>query len=241
MTLRIGTRAFAARPSILLATLVLIAAFMALGFWQLERMRDKQRLFDAFAHGALVTRELADIDPGPDARFTHVAATGHYDSAHQFLLDNMTHAGRAGFRVMTPFVRDQGIAVLVDRGWLPLGATREQLPQLSIAEDARRITGRLDELPSAGIELPPSPAAATWPRVLSYPRHAELSAALDRPLYPQIIRLDPDQPDGYVREWSPSTFPPERHLGYAVTWFALATTVAAAFVVVNLHTAPRET
>jgi surfeit locus 1 family protein len=235
MTPRIGTPAFAAHPFIALATLLLIAAFMALGFWQLDRMRQKQALFDAFAQGAGAARELSDVAPGSDARFTHVAASGHYDSAHQFLLDNMTHAGRAGFRVLTPFVYAEGATVLVDRGWVALGATREQLPEISVGEGSRRVAGRLDELPAAGIELRASDAATAWPRVLSYPRHAELSAALERPLYPHIILLDPDQPDGYVREWRPSTFPPERHLGYAITWFALAATVVVVFVVINFR------
>jgi surfeit locus 1 family protein len=44
-----------------------------------------------------------------------------------------------------------------------------------------------------------------------------------------------------VRAWQPSTFPPERHLGYAITWFALAATVAVLFVALNLRRAPLAT
>jgi surfeit locus 1 family protein len=54
----------------------------------------------------------------------------------------------------------------------------------------------------------------------------ELHRALERRLFPRILLLDADQADGFVRDWKPSTFPPERHFGYAVTWFSLAATVA---------------
>jgi surfeit locus 1 family protein len=67
---------------------------------------------------------------------------------------------------------------------------------------------------------------------------SELRAALGRPLEDRIVLLDPEQPDGFVRAWQPSVFPPERHLSYAVTWFALAATVVVLFVALNLRQAP---
>ncbi len=49
--------------------------------------------------------------------------------AHQFLLDNMTHAGRAGYEVLTPLLLDDGRVLLVNRGWLPLpDGRRDELP-----------------------------------------------------------------------------------------------------------------
>ena len=235
MTLRIGSRAFAPRPFLTLVTAVLFTVFLALGFWQLDRMRQNQVLFNAFAAGTRETHELRDLPVGATTSYSHVSASGRYDSSHQILLDNMTHAGSAGFRVLTPFVYDGGRTVLVDRGWVPLGATRATLPDVGVDEGARRVTGRLNELPAAGIELPAGEPQVVWPRVLNYPRHSELSTALERPLDPLILLLDPDQPDGFVREWRPSTFPPERHLSYAITWFAFAAALATVFIVTNLR------
>ena len=37
-----------------------------------------------------------------------------------------------------------------------------------------------------------------------------------------VILLDPEERDGYVRKWLPPGFPPLRHIGYAVQWFGLA-------------------
>ncbi len=43
------------------------------------------------------------------------------------------------------------------------------------------------------------------------------------------------EPDGYVRTWSPPGFPPMRHIGYAVQWFALALALLVIYLVTNLR------
>jgi surfeit locus 1 family protein len=50
-----------------------------------------------------------------------------------------------------------------------------------------------------------------------------------------LILLDAGEPDGYVRNWAPPGFPPMRHIGYAVQWFALALTLFVIYVVTNLR------
>ncbi len=235
MPLRIGNRVFAPGVPLTVVTVVLLPLLLGLGRWQVARMHEKQALFAAFEAGDDTTLDLS-FAPG-SARYQHVAAIGRYDSDHQFLLDNLTHQGRAGYHVLTPLVIDEARTVLVDRGWIALGAQRAVLPDVPVATDERSIAGRLNELPRAGIELRNERVAsdAPWPRVVSYPKLAELEQALGRPLYPGIVQLDTGQPDGFVREWRPSTFPPERHLGYAVTWFTLAATLLAIYAVVGLR------
>jgi len=63
----------------------------------------------------------------------------------------------------------------------------------------------------------------------------EVLAALSREAYPYILLLDQDQADGFVREWQPATFPPQRHLGYAVTWFAMAAALLILYVATHLR------
>lgn len=237
MAFRIGRRVFA--PGILatVLTMILVVVLASLGRWQLERMREKQALFAAFAAGGAAVH-LSMVPPGAARRYQRVAAIGQYDSTHQLLLDNMTHDGRAGFHVLTPLVIDAGRSVLVDRGWVPLGATREQLPEVAVAENERTVVGRLTDLPAAGIELAAAPPSGPWPRLVSYPRMDELVKLLQLPLYPKLLLLDADQPDGFLRAWQPAAFPPERHLGYAITWFALALTLFAIYVLVNLRRVP---
>lgn len=210
---------------------VLLVFFISLGCWQWQRMHEKQALFAEFESGAVITLPLSQVDPNTVARYQHVIATGRYASGRQFLLDNMTHEGRAGYRVLTPLVSPDKTVVLVDRGWIPMGATRGQLPDVTVGEELRGISGRLDDPPRAGIKLN-GEVSQGWPRVMGYPTLAQLEQALGWQILPHIILLDADQPDGYARVWRPSTFPPERHLGYAITWFALALTVVITYLIV---------
>jgi surfeit locus 1 family protein len=58
-----------------------------------------------------------------------------------------------------------------------------------------------------------------------YPDRAELEAALARPVLEPIVLLEPDEPDGYVRKWRVTEMSPERHVAYALQWFAFAATL----------------
>lgn len=215
-------------------TLTAVAAGLlcvALGNWQLGRAAEKRALAAEFA-GSGPTLELAAAAGMP--RYQRVIARGSYDAAHQFLLDNMSHAGTAGVQVLTPLLLGNGGAVLVNRGWRPYGATRQSLPEVAVRDGLRTVTGRLDELPRPAIELDAAPAAG-WPRLVQYPEIDELSSALGRELHPRMILLDPGEADGYVREWTVPGTAPDRHLAYAVQWFAFAALAIAIWFATSLR------
>jgi surfeit locus 1 family protein len=69
--------------------------------------------------------------------------------------------------------------------------------------------------------------------VVLYPTPPEVECLLKRPFVGGLLLLDPEAPGGYVREWTDFGFPPQRHYGYAVQWFALAIAALVVFVVVN--------
>lgn len=225
----------AARLPRLVPTLVavpLVALLAWLGTWQLERAGEQRREAAAFASSDQAPVALPAANPAP--RFLHVHLEGRYVAARQVLLDNMTHEGRVGYRVLTPLQTADGDTVLVDRGWVPLGASRAALPDVAVGEAPRLVTGRLDELPRAGIELAGA-AGVAWPRVLNYPTWDALRAALGGVLYPRIVLLDAAQPDGFVRDWRPTGLSSDRYVGYAVQWYALAVTLVVLVVIVTLR------
>jgi surfeit locus 1 family protein len=223
---------FAPRLPSTLLTAAAVALFVSLGAWQLGRAGAKRALAADFAAGgpAVEWRQL----PLDAPRYQRVTLRGRYDAAHQFLLDNMSHESVAGMQVLTPLVLDDGSAVIVNRGWVPWGPTRSRLPEVAVDGEKRTVVGRLDELPKPGIWLK-APSAPGWPRLVQYPRMEELAVDLGRELAPRQVLLDPAVPDGYVRDWVVPGTPADRHLGYAVQWFAFAAVAAAIWLVLSVR------
>jgi len=206
-----------------------IACFASLGVWQLGRAADKRAQAAAFVAGDAPAVPLPPSG-APRARYLRVEARGQYLVDRQFLLDNMTHAGQAGYRVLTPLLTLAGTVLLVDRGWIPAPASRAALPEVGVDGSERAVRGRLDALPRAGLHPNAAPEQG-WPRRISYPTQAEIEQALGRPVEVEVLLLDAAEPDGFVRDWKPSGLTPERHLGYAFQWFALALTLAVLVLV----------
>jgi len=233
---------FEPRPFTTALTLVLLAGLLSLGRWQLQRAEQKRALFDGFAKGADATRVI-DLQAPPVARYQHVEAQGSYDGTRQILIDNMTDAdGRAGYFVVTPFALAGGGWVLVNRGWVPLGTSRAALPVVDVPGGPRRLLGRADHLPSPGIHMGrPAALRPPFPAVATFPSHAEIEQLLHESTWSgaaELVLLDADQPDGYVRRWQPPGFPPLRHQAYAVQWFGLALALCIIYIVTNLRRSP---
>jgi len=114
----------------LLAVLLALAC-VGLGSWQWDR-REQIR-----AHNAPVLANY-DTDPRPVAevpgatsderlptalQWTPVVLRGSYLPQDTVLVRNRTLEGRPGYHVLVPLALDDGRTLLVDRGWLPTGAT----------------------------------------------------------------------------------------------------------------------
>jgi surfeit locus 1 family protein len=223
-----------------LGAAAVLAGCIALGLWQLDRGRQKQALIEAFRRGSDASVVLTgSVDALP--RYQQVVARGRLDGTRHLLLDNMPSSrGSPGYRVLTPLRREGGRTLLVDRGWVPLGNSRAELPAVGIEGEGldEELRGRLDELPRPGLRLGAAqvPGAQGWPRVLNFPTQAEVEAVLGEAVESRILLLDPEADGGFERVWRPSLgFGPERHVGYAVQWFALGLAVLIAYLALNLR------
>ncbi len=217
-----------------LAMLPLLALLLWLGQWQWDRAAEKQTLLDRWAGQALLAPVALPTAPDGNttatAQFLRVFASGAYLPDSQVLLDNQTHGGKAGYRVLTPLLLADGSALMVDRGWVALpGNARDRLPNVAVSSANRRVQGRLDHFRQAALREATGPLLAVRdnrPRVMNYPDSAAVSAAIGRPVYPLVLLLEGTEPDGFVREDAPTlSFGPERHVGYAIQWWALAVTL----------------
>jgi surfeit locus 1 family protein len=211
----------------------LAVIFALLGQWQLRRADEQQALERQFVALADAPPLDAPLEAGSigDLRYRRVVLRGRYLPQTQVLLDNMTHAGVAGYHVLTPFVPSAGgRAVVVNRGFVPAPAYRSELPSVTVSAEERTLRGRIDALPAPALRLGENDFdAPSAVRLMSFPESKDLERALHRPLVPYQILLDSTEADGYVRAWEPESLRAERNIAYAGQWFALslATFVAA--------------
>jgi surfeit locus 1 family protein len=218
-------------------TLLLLALLTGLGFWQLDRAAQKRVLLTQYQgqEREVPIQVQADLEAAEDLEYRPALVRGHFDARHQFLLDNRTHEGMAGYQVLTPLRIDgSGHAILVNRGWVPRGPSREELPVLPAPAGRVQVEGLLKQpvrtfTLGEGEDLDPG-----WPKVLQQVRLELHARQLDYPLLPVLLLLGPGQDHGFVREWEPVRgFGPEQNMGYAVQWFALATALLLIYIVVN--------
>ena len=119
-----------------LVTLALLSLLLGLGSWQLERAAWKQALIDTEKETASQSAQplLDVIEAGGVLDFRPVLARGRYDLGRQLLVDNRIHQARAGYHVLTPLrLEGHGAVVLVNRGWLPMMASRNRTMMILVS------------------------------------------------------------------------------------------------------------
>jgi surfeit locus 1 family protein len=225
------------RPSLspTLGLLLLVAVTVALGNWQRQRAHDKQSLRDQYEAASrappltLDAGKAVATDPAR-FRFRAVRAQGTYDAAHQLLIDNRIHAGRAGFDVVAPLKLEGADYVLVDRGWVAQGASRAALPQVPPPAGTVVVEGRINLPPARYLELGADSNAGPIRENLDISR---IAASVGLPLLPFIVEQTQDSGDGLARDWPPPDFGIEQHQSYMVQWYALAALGVALWLVLN--------
>lgn len=197
----------------------LFSFLLSLGFWQLSRSEEKQNMMDSYQRG----QQQAPIPFSTSVKhYQTVLVSGEYDLQHQFLLDNQIHQQQIGYQVFTPLKTAQGW-VLVNRGWIKRGASRQQLPDIPAPNAAGTMEAMVYYPSGKGILLGSiSDNPTQWPRVMQKLDIPQWSAMLNQPLLPFSLRLTKNEPNGLVLDWTPVMISPARHVGYAVQWFSLA-------------------
>ncbi|MGY0559007.1 SURF1 family protein [Lysobacter sp. A421] len=222
-----------------LAATVVIVLFVNLGTWQLHRAVQKQGMLDAAAQ-VLATRERHPLGLATDESrlesYDWAAGRGEFASRPPLLLDNQQREGRVGVNAYRVFLPEQGTPVLVDLGWLPLPADRT-LPAIARPDGTIGLQGLLVPPPSTGIPMGPGLVRDGGSWLLTRVDVAAIASAIDLPLAPRVLRLDPASPLGYERDLAllANTLTPDKHRAYALQWFALALAVLATALIVTFR------
>ncbi len=197
-----------------------------LGVWQLHRYAEKKILLHDWQqqlHAAPVSFHAGIMNVVP---FEHVKATGYYQTKLTVLIPNKIYQNKIGYEVLTPFrMPGDNKLLLIDRGWLG------NKPSETTIKEQQEVTGQIKLLNERQFILGNNIMQPTMkPLEMQKIDIAELEQVTGQRFYPFILRLDPTESHGFVRDWIVTTMLPERHMAYAVQWFALAGVLFIAFL-----------
>jgi len=216
------------------AAAIAFAILIGLGVWQLQRLKWKEHLLAGIA--AAEHARPRPIEPvldalarGRDEDFVRVTATcpglAHAPALELYAL----RGGEIGARLVSSCLVVSGVyrSILVDRGFVPdTVAARPVVDPADIAPV--EVTGVLRQ-PERGNFVTPKNTGGHWfrhdPQAMGKALHA------DAPVAPLILMAETStNPEFPGLEAAP--FPvdiPNRHLEYALTWFALAGALAGVY------------
>ena len=226
----------------LLPTLVTLLAFFImckLGFWQLDRAKQKEQELQAFSQMTKLTNTqlLAIAQKNiEDLHGRKAQLSGTLDSSNSWLVDNKTYMGKVGYSLVVKMnmsaqtkdeQKDQQ-SILVDLGWVAGGKYREQLPQVSLPEQLifnatikakdfnQIILGDSGQIASNQGSVG---SQSNHQRVQSYQQIFQTSP---NNFLPIIVFAESNTLDDMPQLYKPVVMPPEKHVAYAVQWFLLA-------------------
>ena len=231
-----GTRPWGAVLVPVLALVLVAVLFAGLGAWQLCRLEWKLALIahtEAMAHAAPIDPVRLSAGSLAGETYRRLTMTGHFRADAATLVAGMSGLG-TGYWEMVPLLGDDGHAVLVNRGFLPEGS-RIAAARAAVPPGVVRVEGLLRQSEPGGAFLRANrPAEDRW-----YSRDvaaiaAHHGVASDPRLFIDAFVETPATPVAAMQPTPGLTVIrfPNNHLGYALTWFAMAVMAAGgAFVV----------
>ncbi|GMQ96880.1 MAG: hypothetical protein BMS9Abin15_0564 [Gammaproteobacteria bacterium] len=242
MVIRFNNFEFRTHFIALLVVLALLIFLISLGVWQLsraEQKRELEKLYMGSDQQSYLRAEQVE-DRWHELRYRELRVSGRYETDKQILLDNQVNRGRIGYHVFTPLKIGKHEWVLVNRGWVSADEDRRKLPAIDIAPSARKVVGLINHPPGVGVRIGSlDQAKHGFPLRIPYLDINWLEKRLNIKLKPYVLLLIPGEVDGYIRQWHPVVFPPERNEAYAVTWFALAAALIILYMFSTIRRTPR--
>lgn len=237
MILELGKWRFEPRALPTICMLAAVAITVGLGNWQTRRAAEREAQQWQPGDRPIV------LQAGPvDAQTVVgrlVRMKGQFVAGQTRYLDNRVHRGAAGYHVLTPLVLGEsgpGRMVLVNRGWIAVGADRSVLPQVPP--------------PSGLVEIE---GFATLPVEKSYSlgsasnqgsplrQHLDLEAMRAEwgtDVQPLVVMQTSMADDGLLRDWASPASRADVNRAYALQWYAMA--LAAGIMWVVLQTGKRK-
>jgi surfeit locus 1 family protein len=223
---------FALRPRWLVLHAVAIGTmvlFVALGFWQLRRLDERneldRRITERMAEPPAPLDDLLAASDPAAIELRRTVASGTYMAEDEIVLRSQSLDGLSGHHVLMPLLTDDGYAVIVDRGWVPIDDDTPPVAGAEAPSGDVRVDGIVQLTQVRGRFGPVDPATGDLTQIARIDL-ARIGSQLSYPLAAVWIQLTGQEPAQtgelpvVVPEPEPGGGAP--HLSYAVQWFTFA-------------------
>lgn len=213
--------------------LALMALFIALGTWQLNRLGEKESLIAAVsARSTLAPEPMPPVEGWAEldvdaVDFRPLTARGHFlpeQSVPVFtsLTEPRGRLSGAGYWLMVPFALEGGGVLFVNRGFVP----QDRLPAFrndpATPAGTVTVTGIARRPERAGMFTPPTDIKNRIDWISNPERLGRFLDSTLGPVAPLTLDLPAAGP-GVLPQGGETVMEfPNNHLGYALTWFGFA-------------------
>ena len=217
--------------------LAVVVIFVKLGMWQLDRADFKDLVKGKFESRLEIDYQLFSAgDSLVDIDYRNLILEGNFDVNRTILVDNKLFEGRVGYDVLTPFILSGSQkVVLVNRGWVALGDSRDILPVIERPVILNKVKGIASVPNTEGFRMGGVSLTDSWPQVVPFTDVDAMQESFQGGLLPLVIWLAPDQPGYYQRSWNPVWADPEKSRAYALQWFIFALIAIGLYFFLNLR------
>ena len=233
------TNAFKWQPNakLLVFSLLMMPLLLCLGVWQLDRADEKQQIVDYHAVNQQLppVTTVEELVADRDHQYRLAWLRAKVDNQRVIILDNRVKNGRPGYEILqTAKVSGLTDKVLINRGWIEASLDRNILPSISPIEGEVQLRGYLYHALKGGYRLDDGISQVQdWPSRVGWITVERAEELFGESFLPYQLRLDQDSIGALKTGWTTVAVKPEKHVGYAVQWFAMAITLLIMTIIAN--------
>ncbi|MDF3075404.1 MAG: hypothetical protein K0S54_3071 [Alphaproteobacteria bacterium] len=215
-----------------LMTVPAVIIMLGLGAWQLQRLEWKNDLMARIAERTAQEPVAFDRLSGEEDKdeYRRVRLRGSFVHDKELYLAARSRNNNVGFHVVTPLVLTNGMAVLVNRGWVP--SDRKEPAKRAEGQIAGEtdVTALVRLTQKQGMMQPDNDAAKNVWFYIDVPEMKKAAGVATEIDYWFEADATPN-PGGFPIGGQTRIQMPNDHLQYAVTWFVFAVTLTVIFLI----------
>ncbi|NVK89244.1 MAG: SURF1 family protein [Gammaproteobacteria bacterium] len=217
---------------------VILYLLLSLGQWQLARQQEKITLLQQIT----AKREQAPValpqEILPSDDYLRVNLAQLRSTGIQVYIANEPYKGQDGYHILALYQLSNERDVWLNRGWIRALPDRRNLPEVAPLETDWQGIGEIYFSKGAPILFEHALVQLDAQNYLlqgrDFARLKDIANTGHRQRLPYIIRQLSDSQDGLIRDWQYISTEPDKHLAYAIQWFAMAAALTIIFLLISI-------